>query len=84
MNNPYTIGRSEHKMPPQTTGADTLGVTINALLICTRVIVTQKIDAKSELNPISLTQFGAFHAAIRTPIRKSVSMAIGPDPPIKK
>ena len=71
-------------MPPQTTVADTSGLTIRALLICTRVIVTHKIDARSALNPRSLTQLGAFHAAIRTPMRKSVSMVIGPDPPIKK
>lgn len=71
-------------MPPQMICADRSGATISVLLICTRVIVTQKIDAKSELNPMSLTQFGAFQAAMRTPIRKRVSMVIGPDPPIKK
>ena len=84
MNSPYTIGRSEHKMPPHMICADRSGATINVLLICTRVIVTHKIDARSALNPRSLTQLGAFHAAIRTPMRKSVSMVIGPDPPIKK
>ena len=71
-------------MPPQTTVADTSGLTIRALLICTRVIVTHKKDARSAEKPIPLTQFGAFQAAMSTPIRKMVSMVIGPEPPMKK
>ena len=71
-------------MPPHTTVADTSGLTIRALLICTRVIVTHKKDARSAEKPMPLTQFGAFHAAISTPIRKIVSTVIGPDPPMKK
>ena len=49
-------------MPPQTTVADTSGLTIRAWLICTRVIVTHKKDANRAEKPIPLTQFGAFQA----------------------
>jgi len=84
MNIEYTIGRREQRIPPHTTGADTSGFTIRAVLICTRVMDTQHNDAIKAANPISLTQFGAFQAAMSTPIRKMVSMVIGPEPPIKK
>ena len=63
MNIEYTIGRREQRIPPHTTGADTSGFTIRAVLICTRVMDTQHNDAIRAANPISLTQFGAFQAA---------------------
>lgn len=84
MNIAYTIGRSEQRIPPHTTVADTSGLTIRAVLICTRVINTQHNDAINAANPISLTHFGAFHAAMSTPMRKMVSTVIGPEPPMKK
>ena len=57
-------------MPPQTTVADTSGLTIRALLICTRVIVTHKKDARSAEKPMPLTQFGAFQAAMKYAYKK--------------
>ena len=71
-------------MPPHIMDADKSGVTIKVLLICTRVIITHKMDAKRAEKPIPLTQFGAFHEAMSTPIRKMVRMVIGPEPPMKK
>ncbi len=61
------MGRSEHNIPPQTTGAETSGLTISALLICTRVTVTHKIEARRAEKPMPLTQLGAFHAAMSCP-----------------
>lgn len=71
-------------MPPQIMDADKSGATIKVLLICTRVTITHKMDARRAEKPMPLTQFGAFHEAMSTPIRKIVSTVIGPEPPMKK